>query len=473
MDVGERFRESEEYELLEPYADGAGLIAGYRIEGLLSRDAWLHATYEARTPDGRRVALKLLNLRSDDGRRSTRRFQRRLALRASTQHPNLLPILDWGKVGNRHYLATPLCRAPTLAGLLHAGPLKVKGALRLLGQVADALDEANARGLVHRDLAPEQVLVEPRGGGHVLLGDFGVAHPDSGGGLLDLTGSAPYQSPEWLRGEPLLPESNVYSLTCMLVECLTGSPPYTSDQAGIVGYAHVAEPPPRLSERRPELPESIDEVVAEAMAKDPAERLGSARQLVTLAADSLGVELPTVGAPRDAVAPTQSRPAIDERLPALGRRSGLALGVALVVAFAGAGFLLGRDADDAASPAPSPGAREPTQLTRATDTALERLDARRFASRRRLATARSAPTQAAEAARLVGAYEAAGRMLPRTSGTGAQLTAAMNQTGRAYRRLASAARSGDRRRYAAAARTVRRSEGALERAIARMNRDRG
>ncbi len=509
MDPGQRFRESEEHELLEPYADDDGLVAGYRVEGLLSRDPWRHTTYEASTADGRRVALKLLNLRSGDSRRLTRRFERRLRLRASIEHPNLLPILDWGKAGDRYYLASPLSMAPTLADLLAAAPLKAKGALRLLAQLADALETAHERGLVHRDLAPEHVVVEPRGGGHVLLGDFGVADPEWSGGLLDLAGSTPYLSPETLREEPLVPESNVYSLACILVECLTGSPPYTSEHASTVAYAHVAEPPPRLSERHPELPASIDDVVAAAMAKDPAERLRSARQLLSAAAVSLGVQIPSPpvnGASarsRTQREPTSGIPAVG-RLPPRGgesingasvqegsplepmfragdlraalRRHPLAIALAVTVACGGAiGFLLGRSGDDATAPASNPALaaeREQSSDLQATDLVLERLDARRAVARRRLAEARTLRAQAAEAGRLAAAYGSASRILPRLARDATPVASALEEAGRAYGRLAAAAGRADREAYAAASGAVRRSEGDLDETILRLNRAR-
>lgn len=223
--AGQRFRDSEEYEVLAPHADDEDLIAGYRIEGLLSRDPWRHTTYEASTPAGRRVAFKLVDLRSGDRRREAKRFQRRIRARAAIEHPHLLPIFDWGRLDDQCYVAMGLCKAPTLADMLKAGPIKVKSSLRLLAQLADALETAHERGLIHRELAPENVLVQPSGGGHVLLGDFGAANPERPSGLLvDLAEHTDYVPPEKLRDEPLTPASNVYSLACILVECLTGSP---------------------------------------------------------------------------------------------------------------------------------------------------------------------------------------------------------------------------------------------------------
>ena len=506
MDVEQRFRDSDEYELLEPYLDNRGLIAGYTVERLLQRDPWRHTTYVARARDGGPVALKLLHPRSGESRRAARGFQRRLRQRASIEHPNLLPILDWGKVRGQYYLATPLCEEPTLADLLRAGGLKGKGCLRLLAQLADALESAHECGLVHRELAPENVFVAARGGGHVLLDDFGVANPEWGSGLLDLAESTAYLSPEKLRDEPLTPESNVYSLACILVECLTGSPPYTSELPGAVAYAHVAEPPPRLSERSPDLPVALDDVVAGAMAKDPAERLGSARRLVADAALTLGLEprapavqrevrwppvptasgngasgerrlaLPTLPPLQDIRHAGWALRKARQRLPAWSLDNGRAIALAAVIAGV-LGYILASPGTDEQSSTRTAAAdaarlrveRERAALLRKTDVALTRLDARRARARRRLATARTARGQAAEAASLASDYRDAARVLPSELRAAARVTPALITAARAYERLAAAARRRDRSGYAAASTAVRRSEGDLQQAIARLS----
>ncbi len=528
MDVDQRFRESEEHELLEPYADRNGLVAGYRIEGVLSRDPWRHTIYQASKFD-RRVALKVLALPGGTSRRETRRFQHRVRTRASIEHPHLLPIFDWGRLDDHCYVAMALCRAPTLADLLDAGPLKAKGCLRLLGQVADALETGHQRGLIHRDLAPENVFVEPSGGGHVLLGDFGLGNPDRGGDLLDLAEPTHYVSPEKVRGEPLTAASNVYSLACILVDCLSGSPPYTSELPGMVAYAHAAEPPPVLSERRSTLPVAIDELVKTAMAKDPGERLDSPRRLVAAAAASLGLESsappqPVPGAlqgrePDDSssangasangtrpprVAATTLEPSTrfsrlrgllsGSRLtagrPPMRRRGGagarpsrnvLALTLAVVVAGSGVpAYILGRSADDGGQT--SRGAeveperlrviRERTAALRTTGVALKRLEARRANARRALATARTRRVQAAQAARLASAYGLAARAVPTASRDTRRAASLLHEAGQAYGRLMAAARRGDSRGYALAVRAVRRSEGDLQQAITRLNKAR-
>jgi len=492
--VGQRFRESDDLQLLEQYVDSEGLVAGYRVERLLYRDPWRHTTYEASTRDGRAVALKLLHPRVGETRRAAKRFQHRVLQRASIEHPNLLPIVDWGKLGDQYYLATVLCQEPTLAELLKTGGLNVNGCLRLLGQLADALETAHERGLVHCELAPENVFVAPRGGGHVLLGDFGVADPEWRTGLLDLSETAAYLPPEKVRDEPLTPESNVYSLACILVECLTGSPPYASEYPGVVAYAHTAEAPPRISERRSELPGAIDELVAAAMAQDPDKRLGSARRLVATAAESLGVEAP---APLVHDAHQTSRPesvagdgsSADGALAPSARgapklsarrhhRNVVALALAIGAAAAGVlGFTVARSTDDGSPTGRSnrvdsarlEAHRERTAALRATGVALERLDARRASARVRLAAARTRPAQVAVTVRLVKAYGAAARAVPTGFRDTARIASTLTDARQAYRRLGAAARRGSRRSYAIAGRAVRRRERDLQQAIARLN----
>ena len=470
MTIDQEFRESPTFELLEPYLDSNGLMAGYRVGGLVAQDPWRHSTYEATAPDGSLVALKVLGERSDQSRRFTRRFQRQLRLRASIGHPHLLPILDWGEVNGRFFVATPLHRVPTLADLLAAAPLRVAGALRLLAQVADALEAALARGLVHRDLEPDRVLVKPDGGGHVLLGDFGVAEPEWSTGMLDQPGSIPYLPPEKVRGEPLTRESNVYSLACILVECLTGNPPYVSEHAGVVAYAHVAEPPPRLSQDHPKLPEAIDDVVADAMAKDPAERLSSPRQFVDVAAATLGFDVPRSAPATERAVAREHSPGSGSRIAEFvdGPRGVLAVGVAATIGFGALGYVVGHSGDGTDTRAVPAAQKEPSPSRQAIDQALQRLDTRRVALRRRLAAAGSRTAQQSRATQLAAAYRDAVRSSPTGEPGAGRLRSSLEGAETAYLRLGAAARAGDRDRYAAAALAVERSERAVNQAMRRL-----
>ena len=524
MSTEQRFQDSAEYELLEPYMGDDGLVAGYRIERLLHKDPWRHTLYEATNRERRRVMFKLLHPRHAESRREARRLDQKIRQRAAITHPHLVPIYDWGKVGDQYYVVTPLRPGPSLAELM-AGGLDEAASLRLLAQLADALETAHEAGLVHRELAPENVLVRAHGDGHVLLGDFGIANPEWGSGLIDLSEPTAYVSPERLRDEPLTPQSNVYSLACILVECLTGSPPYSAELPGAVAYAHVGEDPPVLSERRADLPRELDDVVAAAMAKDPERRTRSPRRLIAAAADALGLEVPAATGPGPdgraahesqpvngnhlnggADAPSRLKgvrpsdlarsmpglPGVGERIHELRHRVAAEAGrlrlaaeaalrrrqvgralVLLVVGVGMLGFLLGRSGDDGRvteSAAPDRAELRRAAALRQVDRALDGLDVRRAVQRRRLATASSLRGQAQAAAELANAYRAvAQELLPSRSPGSARVALALREAGTAYALLATAARRGDRRGYPTASADVRRSEGELQAAITSLN----
>ena len=469
-------------ELSERRSDSPGVVAGYRLGATLARDPWGNVTYEALGKGDRPVAIKLLAVPSPGDGGLGKRFERWLKVRASIRHPHLIPILDWGTLGDlsgwggpgtdRYYVVSELYRAPTLAEMIHAGPLKVAGCLRLLAQIADALETVHERGLVHRDLAPRSVVVEPRDGGQVLLGDFGLGAGAWRGEPLDSPESVHYVPPEALRNEPLGQESNVYSLACILFECLSGEPPYVSELGGVVAFGHLAGPPPRLSERRPELPTAIDDVVAAAMATDPDGRPGSPREFVSRAAEAL--ESP-ISPPAPAGRPEHDGFQDDLFVPvgtfprtAPPARRAFAVALVAVVALAGSlGYLLGEAGEEPrASATADEQARVERSRLRATDTAIARLDAARAPARRRLARARTSRAQAREAARLARAYRSAAAALP--PGT-EPVRRALHRGTRAHRRLAVAARRGERRAYRSASRAVRRSERDLAAVLARLN----
>jgi serine/threonine protein kinase len=374
------------------------------------------------------------------------------------------------------YVVTPLVRAPTLGDLLLVGPLGTSTCIHLLGQVGDALETAHEQGLVHQELEPRNILVDPRDGGHALLGDFGVVNEVGSARDAEVV---QYHAPEEDGRRAAIPESNVYSLACIMLECLTGNPPWMQGSDG--------------SEQ---LPDDLREVLAKAVASDPAERLASTRLFVASAARALGVEAPgpptsrpdgwpwarpaarsEASGPREATpelrAPARA-PAKPKRRAASSARSSVPVALVAVVALVGlAGFLAGRSGDDADT-ARRPSAAEAARLRaerdraamlRTADAALERLDDTRAAARRRMASARTRRGQTVEAARLGTAYRSTARALPERSSRIAPLAAALNRTAGAYRRLATAARRGDRRAYVRAQREVERDEGSLQRAI--------
>ena len=153
--------------------------------------------------------------------------------------------------------------------------------LRILDPIAEALDTAHEAGLIHRDIKPQNVLVGGRD--HPYLADFGLTKAAGDKGLTrtgQFVGTLDYISPEQIRGEAASKQSDVYSVATVLYECLTGVVPYPKDSEAAVLYAHMSDPPPKVTDARPELPAGLDEVIARAMAKDPSERHESATVLL-------------------------------------------------------------------------------------------------------------------------------------------------------------------------------------------------
>jgi predicted ATPase len=218
------------------------------------------------------------------------RFRREATAAAALEHPHVVPVFEADERNGVLYLAMRLIEGVDLSTLIRRETgLEPHRAVRLVEQVASALDAAHARGLVHRDVKPANVLVMAgEGPEHGYLTDFGIAkRHGSGPGLTKpgtLVGTLDYMSPEALRGETVGPASDIYALGCVLYEALAAEVPFreVTDVATIA--AHLNEPPPSVREQVPELPEAIDHVVSRALAKDPGERFPSAG---ALAADAL------------------------------------------------------------------------------------------------------------------------------------------------------------------------------------------
>jgi YVTN family beta-propeller protein len=240
----------------------------------------------------RKVALKLLAPELAEDERFRERFLRESRLAASLDHPNVIPIYEAGESGGLLYIAMRFVEGTDLKRLIEQeGRLEPASALAILAQVANALDEAHAHGLVHRDVKPGNVLLAARE--HVYLSDFGLTtQTGSESGLTEtgqFMGTADYVSPEQVERKPATAASDLYSLACMLYECLAGEAPYRSESLMGVLYSHVNAPPPSLHEHRPELPEAIDPVIAKGMAKKPGERYQRCSQLIAAARAALGV----------------------------------------------------------------------------------------------------------------------------------------------------------------------------------------
>ena len=283
--------------------------AGYRLLAVLGRGG-MGTVYKAEQPRiGRVVALKVMapELATDDVFRA--RFLTESSAAASLSHPNIIPIYDMGPCGDLLYIAMRYVAGADLRAVLKAHHhLSPSQALLLVGQTARALDAAHRCGLVHRDVKPGNILVE-RGADdddpdHVYLADFGITkHAASRSGLTStgqLMGTIDYTAPEQIQGRPVDSRADMYSLGCVLYECLTGHVPFEKDLDAAVIWAHVEEPPPTPSAVQPSLPRAIDDVIFRALAKEPDDRYRTGRDLVAAARSALpGLDQnpPTVLAP--------------------------------------------------------------------------------------------------------------------------------------------------------------------------------
>jgi tRNA A-37 threonylcarbamoyl transferase component Bud32/streptogramin lyase len=312
-------------------------VAGYRIESVLGRGGMgvVYLAEDLRL--NRKVALKLIAPELAADPRFRERFLREAELAASLDHPHVLPVYGAGETDGQLWIAMRYVEGEDLDTLLaREGPLEPLRAVELVRQVGEALDAAHGRGLVHRDVKPANVLVAPVAAGeHCYLTDFGLARAREdetvAASSAHLSGTVAYAAPERLAGRFVDGRADVYSLGCVLFECLAGEPPFVRRRPSATVAAHIDEEPPSVWTLRPELPSEVDDVVAKALAKEPGERYATCGELCAAA--------------RLALAPAQPR------RRSLGALAGVAalVVVALVAALAVA---LTRDGADAAAESP-------------------------------------------------------------------------------------------------------------------------
>ena len=265
-------------------------IGGYRIERFIARGG-MGAVYVARQLRlDRLVALKVIapELAEDPGFRE--RFERESRIAASIDHPNVVPIYEAGEHDGLLYIAMRFVDGHDLKAVIaEHGPLPPQYAVDIVRQVGAALDAAHAKGLVHRDVKPANVMLERHADGdRAYLSDFGLTKRVASGSALTKTGvvvgTLDYIAPEQLHGGPVDARTDVYALACVLFHALTGRVPYPREDDMAKMYAHAQLPPPSVLEAVPGLPPRLADVIARGMAKDPADRFVSAGDLGRAAA---------------------------------------------------------------------------------------------------------------------------------------------------------------------------------------------
>jgi eukaryotic-like serine/threonine-protein kinase len=332
------------------------LIAGrYEIEqqvgsGGMSKVYRAHDRLLERT-----VALKILHEHYSQDDEYIERFRREARAVAQLAHPNVVTVIDRGEHESRQFIVFEYVDGENLKQLVQReGPLPTRQVVELGLQVARALASAHARGVVHRDVKPQNVLLSDEGLPKVT--DFGIARTSDVESVTltgTVMGTSEYISPEQARGEPVDFRSDVYSLGAILYELCTGEVPYPGENPVSVAMRHLHEPVPSVRVRRPEIPSRLDAAIRRSMAKDPAERFGSMDELIAELEASLrglgnGEETIVLPAP---ARPRRGRRGVRRfvRALVLSLLALLLVGAAAVGAFALAGLFDSSDDDDGAA----------------------------------------------------------------------------------------------------------------------------
>ncbi len=317
----------------------------YRLEGVLGSGGMSHVY---RAHDGvleRDVALKVLHDRFSDDEAYVERFRHEARAIARLSHPNIVTVIDRGQVEDCEFIVFELIRGGNLKELLaERRYLPVGEALANVQQAARGLAFAHEHGIVHRDVKPQNVLVD--GDGAAKVTDFGIARSIERDSELTETGAilgtADYLSPEQATGRPVSEASDQYSLGVLLYELLTGEVPYRGESVVAVASRHVNDPVPNAVDRRPDVPLRVNELVARAMAKRPEDRFPTMDAFIAALEAALAETAAQRGSDGNgateilpAVTPASAPAARRERPPRRRRRVPWPLLAVLLVALAG------------------------------------------------------------------------------------------------------------------------------------------
>ena len=295
---------------MDPVRDAVAVVTAalgdrYAIDRELGRGGMATVYVAQDRRHAREVAIKVL--RPDVAAAiGAERFLREIAIAARLTHPHVLPLIDSGQAAGSLYYVMPYVRGESLRQrLARERRLPLKDALRIAGELGAGLDYAHREGFIHRDVKPENVLLAD---GHAVIADFGIARAIcqscDGQNVTEVgltIGTPEYMSPEQAAGDRDLDgRSDLYSLACVIYETLAGEPPFAGASARAVMAQHLSEAPPPLRARRPDAPAAVEQALARALAKDPADRFATVAQFVTAleATDAPGAAPALVGKTR-------------------------------------------------------------------------------------------------------------------------------------------------------------------------------
>jgi serine/threonine protein kinase len=248
-------------------------VGPYRIESMIG-EGGMGRVFRATAPNGDVVALKVVKaeLARDDVFR--RRFEREAGTAARVNHTNVVPVLGTGEHNGVPYMAQQFITGGSLEDKIkREKQLALKESVDLCTQVADGLDALHAEGLIHRDVKPGNILLD--GEGKAYITDFGLMKDREASVLTrpgQALGSMDYMAPEQIRGEEVTAQSDVYALGCVMIECLTGKPPFADRQGMRILWAHLQEDPPDPSAERDDVPPDVGWAITRALEKEPEKR---------------------------------------------------------------------------------------------------------------------------------------------------------------------------------------------------------
>jgi serine/threonine-protein kinase len=267
-------------------------FGGYEIDSLIGVGG-MGKVYRARDGDGRPVALKIVkrDLARDETFR--RRFRREARIAQTVRNPHVVPVRDTGEVEGIPYLAAQFIDGISLGQKLELeGRLDLPTTVRVCAQVADGLQALWQAGMVHRDVKPANILLDLTATAYIT--DFGLAK-DSGGTVLTRPGqplgSMDYMPPEQIRGEPVTGAADVYSLGCVVFECVNGRPPFADRDGMRVLWAHLQDEPPDPSGDRTDISPEFAQALKAALRKDPAERPPSSVEYARSLSQAAGIPI--------------------------------------------------------------------------------------------------------------------------------------------------------------------------------------